>query len=218
MKIQTGSKELNVSSRPGSLPLRPRIPSTVSGQLPKATASRDSGSESPRASRTITPQIACPTCGTEIKLTESLAEPLVAEARQHFKQELAKREVEFGEREAKLRTAQDELARATEALDEKVTARLAADRPKIAEAEARRARAAVAAEMASRDRQMSELEDALVDRGQKLAEAQRIQAEVMRKERELDDARRELDLTSRSKFRKLSSPSAIKLGPRPTMP
>ncbi|WP_024341345.1 hypothetical protein [Bradyrhizobium japonicum] len=44
------------------------------------------------------PQIVCPKCRTEIKLTESLAEPLVAETWRRFEQQLAAREVEFGHR------------------------------------------------------------------------------------------------------------------------
>jgi hypothetical protein len=155
MKSETQSIELNAFIKPGSLPRRPRIPGTTSTQRPNTTASRDTESENARAPRMIDPQIVCPKCRTEIKLTESLAEPLVAEARRQFEQQLAKKEVEFGEREAKLRDAQDELAQATEALDKKVTAKLAVEHSKVAEAEARRARAAVAAEMASRDRQIS---------------------------------------------------------------
>jgi hypothetical protein len=196
MTSEPYNKELKTPGKPGSLPRRPRMPGTTSAQYADPVAAGDRKSEEARSPKMmIGPQIVCPKCSTEIKLTESLAEPLVAEARRHFEQQLARKEAEFGEREAQLRDAQDELVKATEDLDEKVTAKLALERSRLTEAEARRARAAVAAEMASRDRQMSELEEALIDRGRKLAEAQRVQADVMRKERDLDDAKRELDLT-----------------------
>jgi hypothetical protein len=87
MKSETQGIELNAFTKPGSLPRRPRIPGTTSTQRPDATASRDAESENARAPRMIDPQIVCPKCRTEIKLTESLAEPLVAEARRHFEQQ-----------------------------------------------------------------------------------------------------------------------------------
>jgi len=40
-----------------------------------------------------------------------------------------------------------------------------------------------------------DLQEILKQRDEKLAEAQKVQAELLKKERELDDARRELDLT-----------------------
>jgi len=141
------------------------------------------------------PQIVCPKCRTEIKLTESLAEPLVAETRRRFEQQLAAREIEFGRREAKLKEAHDELARARESVDEQVATKLLAERSRIAEVEASRARAAMAAEISERDRYLSEMRQLLAERGEKLAEAQKAQAEILRKERDLDDAKRELELT-----------------------
>jgi hypothetical protein len=56
------------------------------------------------------PQITCPNCRTEIKLTESLAAPLIAETRKRFEQQLARKEADFAKREAGLRQTQDELA------------------------------------------------------------------------------------------------------------
>jgi hypothetical protein len=48
------------------------------------------------------PQIVCPNCRTEIRLTESLAAPLIAETRQQFEAQLAAKEADFGRREARL--------------------------------------------------------------------------------------------------------------------
>src|SRR5205085_1658035 len=47
--------------------------------------------------------ITCPKCRTEIKLTESLAAPLIADTRKHYEEELAKKEVEVANREAAIR-------------------------------------------------------------------------------------------------------------------
>ncbi len=145
------------------------------------------------------PQIVCPNCHTEIKLTESLAAPLIAETRKRFEQQLAQKEADFAKREASLRQTQDELAKAREAIDDEVAKKLKAERASVAEAEAKKARLALANDLELKDRQVADLQKILTDNNIKLAEAQKAQADVMRKARELDDARRELDLTVEKK-------------------
>jgi hypothetical protein len=145
------------------------------------------------------PQITCPNCKTEIKLTESLAAPLIAETRRNFEQQLARKEVDFERREASLRQSQEELGRAREAIDEEVNKRLRTQRSAIVVAEAAKARLALAADMEQRDRQLAELQQHLTDNNAKLAAAQQAQLDVMRKSRELDDARRELELSVEAK-------------------
>ena len=71
------------------------------------------------------PQIICTNCGTEIKLTESLAAPIVAASRKQFEAQLAAKEADFGRREARLKQTQDDLAKARESLDEQVAAKTA---------------------------------------------------------------------------------------------
>ena len=145
------------------------------------------------------PQIVCPNCRTEIRLTEQLAAPLIAETRRKFDQQLAAKEAEFGRREIKLKQAQDELAQARATIDEQVTAKLKSERAAIAQAEAARARQAVADEIGNRDRQLAELHEAILAKDAKLADAQKAQAEMLRKQRELDEAKREFELTVEKK-------------------
>jgi hypothetical protein len=52
------------------------------------------------------PQIVCPNCRIEIRLTDSVAAPLIADARRQFEQQLAAREADFGRREAGLKKTQ----------------------------------------------------------------------------------------------------------------
>jgi hypothetical protein len=145
------------------------------------------------------PQITCPHCRTEIKLTESLAAPLIAETRKVFEAQLARKELDFGKREASLRQSQQDVTRAREAIDDEVSKRLRTERSAIAVAEAAKARLAVASDLEQRDRQVAELRQNLTDNDSKLAVAQRAQVDVIRKSRELDDARRELDLSVEAK-------------------
>jgi len=44
------------------------------------------------------PTIICPNCKTEIKLTESLAAPLIAATRQQFEQQLAQKDSDIDKR------------------------------------------------------------------------------------------------------------------------
>jgi hypothetical protein len=145
------------------------------------------------------PQIVCPNCRTEIKLTESLAAPLLAAARRQFEQQLAAKEADFDRREARLKQTQDELAKAREAIDDQVAARLKAERATISEAEAKKARLALADELGQRERQLADLQQILTTKNQKLAEAQHAQTEMLRKQRELEDAKREVELTVEKK-------------------
>ncbi|GAB1716945.1 MAG: hypothetical protein NTAFB05_19870 [Nitrobacter sp.] len=157
------------------------------------------GTDMHRTNAVTEPQIVCPNCHAEIKLTESLAAPLVAETRRQFEQQLAAKEADFGRREAALKKTQDDLAKAREAIDEQVAARLKAERASIVETEAKKARTALANDLEQRDRQLAELQQNLTANNAKLAEAQAAQAEIMRKSRELDDAKREIELTVEKK-------------------
>jgi hypothetical protein len=141
------------------------------------------------------PQIVCPKCRTAIRLTDSLAAPLLAKTRKQFEQRLAQQEAGFAKRETDLRKQKDELTKARKAIDDAVAKKLASARTAIAKAEAQKARRALAGDLAQRDRQLTELQQHLDANAAKLADAQKAQAAVLRKARELDDARRELELS-----------------------
>jgi hypothetical protein len=58
------------------------------------------------------PTLTCPNCRTEIKLTESLAAPLIAAIRRRYETQLAQNEAEVAAREAAVRDQQEQLAQA----------------------------------------------------------------------------------------------------------
>ncbi len=134
------------------------------------------------------PTITCPHCQREIRLTESLAGPLLAAARQEFEQLKEAKETEYRQKEASLRTRED-------ALEERVEKRLREERTQIAQAEAQRARRTLQDEFDAQHRQLADLEQALREKSEKLGQAQQAQAEALKKERALQDAQRELELT-----------------------
>ena len=145
------------------------------------------------------PTITCPSCSTEIKLTESLAAPLIADTRRKYEQALSQKDAEVAKRETEIRNQQAALAKEKAAIADQVAERVSAERERIAAEEAKKAKLLAAADMEQKSRQLAELQDVLRQRDAKLAEAQKAQAELIRKQRELDDAKREMDLTIEQK-------------------
>lgn len=141
------------------------------------------------------PTITCPHCRSEIKLTESLAAPLVEVIRRDYEQRLEQKDADVARRETALRDREAALLKARDSLDDQVAARLKVEREKIAAEEARKAKQALSADLDQKDREVKDLQEVLKQREAKLADAQQAQAELIRKQRELDDAKREIDLT-----------------------
>jgi hypothetical protein len=143
----------------------------------------------------IDPTIICPHCRAEIKLTESLAAPLINATRVRYEAQLAQKDLEVGKREAAVHEQQAEVARAREQIATEVAARVEQERAGIAVEETQKAQRLVAVDLADKDKQLADLTDVLKQRDAKLAEAQKAQADLIKKERELDDAKREMELT-----------------------
>ena len=116
------------------------------------------------------PTITCPNCKTEIKLNESLAGPLLEATRQDFEKRLKQKDTDLA-------------------------AKLKEEGAKIAAEEARKAKLALSNELEQKTRAVAELEKNLTENNAKLAEAQKAQADLLRKQRELDTKLREADLS-----------------------
>ncbi|MDO9310935.1 MAG: DUF2130 domain-containing protein [Nitrosomonas sp.] len=145
------------------------------------------------------PTIVCPNCKTEIKLTESLAAPLIESTRRQFEQRLAQKDNEIIQREQAMREKEKQLSEDKRKLDDQVASQVAeqlkAERARVIAEESKKAKLASAAELENKARELAELQEVLKSRDEKLAEAQKAQAELIKKQRELDDAKRELELT-----------------------
>lgn len=141
------------------------------------------------------PLLNCPNCNHEIRLTESLAAPLIEETRRRFQQQLADKDAEVARRTDALHQEREQVLKDREAIDDQVKQRLAAERAQLIAAEGKKAREAAAVELLAKTSEAAELRQTLEANNVKLAEAQQQQAELMRKQRALDDEKRELDLT-----------------------
>ncbi len=70
------------------------------------------------------PTITSPNCGTEIKITESSAAPLIEATRNRFQAKIAEKEADVSKREKQLRVQQKDIEDAQKAIDEQVAKRL----------------------------------------------------------------------------------------------
>jgi len=141
------------------------------------------------------PTITCPSCHTEIKLTESLAAPLLETTKREFEKRLAQKDADVAKRESTMREKEEALNKAKETLEEQVSEKLKLERVKIVAEEAKKAKLTMANDLEQKSKELHELQDVLKQRDEKLAEAQKAQVDLLRKQRELDDAKRELELT-----------------------
>jgi hypothetical protein len=166
--------------------------------------------------------IVCPKCGAEIKLTESLAAPAVAALEEEYTRKLEEKEQEAAEqkrqleeklevkvremteREKKILEKSQELDIQKKAMEADIALQVAkgldAERKLLIKAEAERAKLAAARDMEEKDRAIQEMTDRMKSQEAKLAEAQKAQAEVLKKQRELEDAKREMELTIQKKL------------------
>ncbi len=141
------------------------------------------------------PTIFCPQCKAQVKLTESLAAPLVEATRRDYERRMAQLNVECAKREDALKQQEQALSRAKAEWRAAEQERFRAERDRIAEEEARRAELKCQTDLAQRQQEIVHLQSVVKSRDDKLADAQKAQALYLQKERMLEDQRRELELT-----------------------
>ena len=135
------------------------------------------------------PTIRCPHCKAEVRLTEALAARLI-----RTNKKIAEKETEIARRESAILAQRAELARAVESIEQQFTTRLKTERERIAAEEATKAQLLLATELESRSQEIADLQEEIQQRDSKLAEAQKTQAELIRKQRELEDERCDMGL------------------------
>ena len=114
-------------------------------------------------------------------------------------EKLAEKDSDIAQREQATREKEKQLAESKAKLDEQVanqvSEQLIKDRARIVVEETKKAKQAAATDLEQKSREVVELQEVLKSREEKLAEAQKAQAELIIKQRELDDAKREIELT-----------------------
>jgi hypothetical protein len=141
------------------------------------------------------PTVFCPQCKSEIKLTESLAAPLLESVRRDYEQRLSRKDAEISKREKFLNERAESIEKTKQNLDHEIEQKLRSERARIIAEEAHKAKLAMGTDLEQKAQEISNLQQILQEQNKKLGAAQQAQAELLRKQRELDDAKRELDLT-----------------------
>lgn len=141
------------------------------------------------------PTIICPNCKTEIKLTESLAAPLIESTRRDYEKRLSQKDADVAKRDAVLREREEALSKAQRTIDDQVAEKLKLERGKIALEEAKKAKLVLQTDFDQKTQALADLQEVVNQQNTKLADAQKAQADLLRKQRELDDAKREVELT-----------------------
>lgn len=156
------------------------------------------------------PTIICPKCGKEIRLTESLAAPLIDATRKQYEQQLAVNSAEIAKREAAIASERAGLAKAQATIAEQVTAQSEARRSTIAAEEAKKARAALESDLTQKDRLVADLSQTIQQLNDKLNSAQTAEVEFRRKERALAEKIREADLVVEKRIAEMLGPEREK--------
>ncbi|WP_312136418.1 DUF2130 domain-containing protein [Brevundimonas sp.] len=141
------------------------------------------------------PTITCPSCHSDIKLTESLAGPLVEQTRKAFTEQLSLKDQLIAKAQADVAAAKQSVEQERLGIEATLAKRMDEARKQIATEEGQRAKRVSADDLAARDRQLAELTETLKLKDEKLKASQAAEAEMLKKQRELDDKLREADLS-----------------------
>ena len=140
------------------------------------------------------PVIKCPNCGEDIKLTDGLAAPLVAATKAEYEKRLSEAGAGIKEREHALEVKRVELQNSENSISQRVERQLETERKGISEGEAKRAKLSFQHDLDTKTQEIDDLQKVLNEREEKLGKAQKAQADLIRKTRELNDKSREMDL------------------------
>lgn len=141
------------------------------------------------------PSFNCPQCGENIKLTESLAGPLIETTRREFEAKIRAKDNDLAEKLASIEAEKALLESNRQSLAAEIQKGIEAERVAIAKAEAEKAKKLMAIELQAKDNEAADLKAVLADRDKKLGEAQTKQAALIKQQRELEDAKREMEVT-----------------------
>lgn len=140
------------------------------------------------------PTIVCPTCKTQIKLTESLAAPLLAATKQEYEQKLTAKDTEIEDREAAVKDREAEIEKANAAINQTVAEKVNAERITIAADEAKKARQAVSDEIAKTKDEKEAAEELVKDRDEKLAQARKNELQLRKERQALQEEKEQFEL------------------------
>lgn len=140
------------------------------------------------------PSITCPQCKSEVKLTESLAAPLVKQTEERYRRMLEEQQKKVdGERE-KLRLEAETLQKAKDDLDATLRQRLAQERRAIADEEQKKARASLQADLDAAKQEKDAVQTELDVSRKKLLDARALELQLRQERQSLKEAQDQFEL------------------------
>jgi hypothetical protein len=107
--------------------------------------------------------LTCKQCGAELELTDSLAAPLLEDAKKEFERKLAQKNEEIARQKKEMDERRAALEGAEEALDQTIAQRVAEQVAKVSSTEAKKARDALKDELKEKDEQLDNLKKDLAN-------------------------------------------------------
>lgn len=146
------------------------------------------------------PSFNCPSCGESIKLTESLAGPLIENTRREFEQKIQAKDDYISQQMKRVEKEKAALEKNKKAVATEIQKGIEAKRGLIAKEESEKAKQLLALEIQAKETEAADLKAVLAERDKKLAEAQSKQADLMKQQRALEDAQREMEVTIQTRL------------------
>ena len=119
---------------------------------------------------------------------------MIESTRREYEKRLAQKDADIAKRDAALREREETLSKSQQTIDDQVAEKLDLERGKIAVEEAKKANLVLQADIDQKTQALADLQEVVTQQNAKLADAQKAQADLLRKQRELDDAKREVEL------------------------
>lgn len=136
----------------------------------------------------MTDTILCPSCGSEIIVSETLSAQIRQQLRLEFDQDARRQEADLERRLGEIRQKEQQLKLSRESIEQEVANRVAVEQTRLA-AEARtQAEQAVALELHDLQGQLTQAND-------KILEARKAEIDLRKERRELEERKNELELT-----------------------
>ncbi len=136
----------------------------------------------------MTDTIVCPSCGSEIAVSETLAAQIRQHLRLEFDQEARRKDRDLERRLDEIREHECELKAARESIEQEVAARIAGEQAHLVEQARVKAEESVALEMRDLEGQLTEARD-------QITEARKAELQLRKDRRQLEERSHELELT-----------------------
>ena len=140
------------------------------------------------------PSITCPQCKSEVKLTESLAAPLVKQTEERYRRMLEEQQKKVDGERDKLRAEAETLQKAKDDLDATLRQRLAQERRAIADEEQKKARASLQADLDAAKQEKDAVQTELAENRKKLADARALELQLRQERQSLKEAQDQFEL------------------------